>query len=107
MQGEGFIANDLEQFRRDIEQFGQACDFFRDTFFNVTEALNNLNGMWEGGAHDALMERFVIDAEYIGKYISFLEDYRNELEEAEVSYRSCEADVEDSVRIMLQEVSRR
>ena len=106
MQEEDIIANNLDEFRRDIDRLRQAIALFGETFSEMTESLNNLNGMWEGGAHDALMERFARDTEFIETYIAYLEDYRNELEEANRSYTDCEVRVEDEIRTMLKEVGR-
>lgn len=104
MQNGYIIANNLNEMEKDIRGFGESLESFKAAVNEIIETINTLNGMWEGSAHEAFMNAFASDEEYLKGYISFLDNIKHELEEAKSVYAECETCVEGDINKMLREI---
>ncbi len=94
------IANDLDQFRTDIDRFEESVEKMEQLRVSLFNELTALNGMWEGTAHDMLMARFMDDNNFTEEFIAFLKSVGTNYNEAYYEYARCEAQVADVIASM-------
>ena len=87
------IANDLPRFQQDISDYDAAFQSLQDGSDQLTAHMNDLSRMWEGEAHDQLMETFSADQRRVDELRLMLNDLLSDLRFAHTEYTSCENDV--------------
>lgn len=91
------IANELERFRRDIQDAQQRIMMMEQTFKNMFDEINALTGMWEGIAHETYISQFQADVQNMEQVFNNLKTYKESLDEAHAKFSICEQQVEDVV----------
>lgn len=61
------------------------------------QAIETLNGMWTGEAHDAYLAQFIADSEMTAAVISEIQTLINSVDTARKSYDTCEQTVKDLI----------
>lgn len=92
------IANELERFRRDIQEVQKKIATMEQAYRNMFEEIYSLSGMWEGGAHDTYMAQFQTDTQNMEQVFKNLKAFQESLNEAYVKFGQCEQSVEEVVR---------
>lgn len=64
----------------------------------LVSSMQELNGMWEGSAHDAFINQFNIDMQRIDELTKDIEAYLSTLRNAVGVYNRCEDEIENMVR---------
>ena len=95
------IANDLPKFDQDINDFhGSQQDMVNHYEMLVTH-MNELSKMWEGEAHNQLMETFDVDSKRTLELIEMLKEIHDELRFAHSEYTNCENTVASYIDNMM------
>lgn len=87
------IANNLPSFNTDIDSYNTAFQSLLGHFNDLVTHMQELNGMWEGEAHEEFLQTFSIDQ---AKVDDMNEDFNQVLEElryADKEYETCEGKV--------------
>lgn len=87
------IANDLGQMEDSINKFGDACADLEADFDSLVKMMADLNAMWTGEAHDALLARFDDDRKGVLEMISLMKEIHSDLAYAKEEYGRCEKNV--------------
>lgn len=74
-----------------------ALDSVSESRAAMFQAIESLNGMWAGQAHDAYLAQFTIDSEMTAGVIGELQSLINSVDTARRSYDTCEQTVKDLV----------
>lgn len=94
---ENIIANHLDHFRSDIGKFESAAGQLENSSRKLFDTLESLNASWSGAAHDEYVENVKEDEELMESVFKALISFGEELREAEVTYRTCEDNVEQEI----------
>lgn len=94
----------MEKIRVNINTLGSASSELSNTVGRMNgqadklfEAINTLNGMWEGEAHDVFTASAAQDAERMKVLISKAKEIADKFDEAKKEYTACESEVSDIV----------
>lgn len=94
------MANELDRFGKDIDEFNQAYHIIENTYKNMFDQIKSLDSMWEGQTHDAFMTQFGLDAENMEEIIKYIADLSKDLEFAHREYTNCENQVSEIINSM-------
>ena len=87
------IANDLKLFEQDITDYTGSYNKLDKSQQDLRTHIGELHKMWEGEAHEALMETFNKDYDNVLKIVAFLKEIKGDMDYAKQEYTSCEASV--------------
>ncbi|MCR4891177.1 MAG: hypothetical protein K5989_03195 [Lachnospiraceae bacterium] len=96
------IANNLTTFKGHIEEFEKGYRSLVNDFDALVQNMHQLNSMWVGDSHDALMQRFEEDRVTVQGMADYIRDILNDLKYADSEYVKCEnevANIIDSIRV--------
>lgn len=85
------------QLNAGTKRFHDLVDRLDSTRAQVMSCLTELNGMWEGNAHDAFVAQCAVDEEMLEDLITNLNNLVKCLEYAESEYVSCDESVKEKI----------
>ena len=94
------MANNLETFNGDIGDYNTHYQNLVNHFSDMVDHMNALNNMWEGEAHNELLQTFETDRQ---KTHDMIDDFNKILEElrfAHTQYSDCERNVANMINQM-------
>ena len=91
------IANNLATFEGDITTYANDYNKLDQSQNNLNQHIGELNTMWEGEAHDTMIETFNKDYKDVLNIISFLKEINNDLTFAKTEYTNCEGNVSNII----------
>ena len=87
------IANDLSRFNQDISDYHISEQELNRNFEQLITHMRELNSMWEGEAHEQLMQTFSVDQNQAQAMVDHIREVYNELIFAHSEYSNCESTV--------------
>ena len=92
------------RFEVDTTQVGQAVHSMDDLIKQISDqrkkmmtAIDEMNGMWIGSAHDAFLAQFQKDNQSMIELISLLKQMSGKYSEARTAYDTCEASAVNTI----------
>ena len=96
------IANDLPRYQGDIDDYSTSYNRLIEETQMLAAHMTDLNQMWEGEAHAALIATFAADYAKLQELNAELYRYRQDMQYAHGEYSSCENQIAamiDSIRV--------
>lgn len=91
------IANNLSTFDSDIINYTDAYGKLDQSQSDLNTHIGELNAMWQGEAHDTMVETFSKDYKDVLKIVNFLKEINNDLTYAKTEYTNCESNVSNII----------
>lgn len=91
------LANDLNRYEQDIIEFRTAYHSLIEQNDAFQQAIERLNDMWSGEAHDSFNRRFEEDKRVVQEMLNYFQTVQEAMEFAGQEYQACEASVHEAV----------
>lgn len=84
------IVIDTQQLRGTYSGIREDLERMRSEAARLFEEVDSLSAMWSGSAHDAFVQTFAQDGEWLQQQIDLLAAHADELQNAQESYDRCD-----------------
>lgn len=93
----GTIEIETRSLRQDRDMIQEQTERLRAEVTRLSEAMEELAGMWEGPAKESFQKQFRADYDLIQEFLGEMDQYVQAMSYAEQEYDKCEAEVGELV----------
>lgn len=93
----GTIEIETRSLRQDRDMIQEQTERLRAEVTRLSEAMEELVGMWEGPAKESFQKQFRVDYDLIQEFLGEMDQYVQAMSYAEQEYDKCEAEVDELV----------